>query len=157
MAPNINEIVFEKLGENQPIPIELLLLADPSIDLITEYLKRSELYIARVGNDIVGVIVFFSLDSETIEIKNIAVNPKVQGQGIGSFMIRKITTLASIKKIKTLLIGTANSSISQLHLYQKLGFEISEFRKNFFEEKYKGPIYENGIQAKHMIILSKQL
>lgn len=157
MIFNITDIVFEQSGEAQPIPFELLLLADPSRDLIAEYLPLSELYIARLDNDLVGVVVLLPLDGNTIEIKNIAVNPEFQGLGIGSFMIRNVTKIASIKKAHTLLIGTADSSLPQLHLYQKLGFEISEIKEDFFEKNYQEHIYENGIQARHMIMLSKQL
>lgn len=150
-------IFFEKLGKNHPIPFELLLLADPSIDLVTEYLKQSELFVATLNNELLGVIVLFPLTAETIEIKNIAVKAEFQGQGIGSFLINNAAKVASNNKIKSMCIGTANSSIAQLYLYQKLGFEISELKKDFFEANYKEPIYENGIQAKHMLTLIKQL
>ena len=93
----------------------------------------------------------------TVEIKNVAVKPEFQGQGIGSYLIENVVQIASLNRQKSICIGTANSSLGQLYLYQKLGFDISEIRKNFFIDNYKEPIYENGIQAKHMIMLTKIL
>jgi ribosomal protein S18 acetylase RimI-like enzyme len=152
-----NNILFEKLKVNYPIPFDLLLLADPSIELVTEYLKQSELFVATCYGEILGVIVLFPLTADTIEVKNIAVKPEFHRQGIGSFLIDEATKYASYNQIKSMCIGTANSSIAQLYLYQRLGFEISDIKKNFFETNYKEPIYENGIQAKHMLTLIKQL
>ena len=152
---NIN---FRRLGVNDQTPYELLLLADPSKKLIDEYLKQSDVFIAGQNEETIGVIVLFPLTAETVEIKNIAVKPELQGQGIGSYLIENVIKVAAIlKKYKNICIGTANSSIGQLYLYQKLGFEISEVRKDFFTDNYPEPIYENGIQAKHMLILTRQL
>lgn len=156
IAGNRN-ILFGKLDRSHPIPYELLLLADPSKDLVTKYLKLSEVFIATYNDEILGVIVLFPLTTETIEIKNIAVKQEFQGQGIGSYLIENAIKIASSNKLKSICIGTANSSIAQLYLYQKLGFEISEIKRSFFEDNYKEPIYENGIQAKHLLILRKQL
>lgn len=46
MTVDTRNILFEKLEKNHSIPFELLLLADPSSDLVTEYIKQSELFVA---------------------------------------------------------------------------------------------------------------
>jgi ribosomal protein S18 acetylase RimI-like enzyme len=150
-------ITFTKLGKDDQTPYELLLLADPSKDLVDKYLKQSDTFIARQNEETLGIIVLFPLTEETVEIKNISVKPELQGQGIGSYLIENAIMLAAFKKYKTVIIGTANSSIGQLYLYQKFGFEITEIRKNFFIDNYPEPIYENGLQAKHMLILTRPL
>lgn len=151
------DIIFKKLNENESIPYELLLLADPSIDLINEYLKYSDVFVAKQNEKIIGVIVVLPLTAETAEIKNIAVDPEFQGKGIGSFLIVQVVQIALFNNQKNICISTANSSIGQLYLYQKLGFEITEIKRNFFLENYIDPIYENSIQAKHKVILKKIL
>lgn len=151
---NIN---FTKPDSKDLIPYDLLLLADPSKDLVDEYLEQSDIFIAERNKETLGVIVLFPLTEDTAEIKNIAVKPAFQGQGIGSFLIGNVMKAAAIKNYNNIIIGTANSSIGQLHLYQKLGFEITEIRKDFFTENYTDPIFENGIQAKHLLILAKKL
>ena len=150
-------IAFDKLDKGDQIPYKLLLLADPSKDLVDEYLKQSDIYIARQNDETIGVVVLFSLTPETVEIKNVAVKSEYQGQGVGSFLIENVVQVAFLNGQKSICIGTANSSIGQLYLYQKLGFEITDIKKNFFTENYAEPIYENAIQAKHMLMLTKQV
>lgn len=55
-----------------------------------------------------------------------------------------------------MIVGTANSSIGNLAFYQKVGFRITEVKKDFFS-KYPEPIFENGIQALDMIMFEKNL
>lgn len=150
-------ITFKQLNDDEQVPYELLLLADPSIEMIEEYLKSSFIFIVAQNNKIVGVIVLFPLSEDLVEIKNIAVEPEFQGQGIGSYLIENIIKVAIEQGYKEICIGTANSSIGQLYLYQKLGFELYEIKKNFFILHYPDKILENGIQAKHMIVLKRQL
>lgn len=156
MTVKIENITFDKLDKD-PIPYELLLLADPSKDLVDEYLKQSDIYTAKQNGKILGVVVLFSLTTETVEIKNVAVKPELQGQGIGSFLIENAVRIAVLNKQKSICIGTANSSVGPLYWYQKLGFEITDIKRHFFTDNYAEPIYENGIQAKHMLVLTRQL
>lgn len=150
-------ITFQQLDKREQIPYELLLLADPSKKLIDEYLESSSVFIAKKNAEIVGIMVMFPLTADSVEIKNIAVRPENQGQGVGKYLIENALQFALANKQKTICIGTANSSIGQLYLYQKLGFELTEIRRNFFTDNYSDPIYENGIQAKHMVVLTRQL
>jgi ribosomal protein S18 acetylase RimI-like enzyme len=151
------KITFDKLDKDYQIPYELLLLADPSKDLIDGYLKQSDVFAARQFDEIIGIAVLFQLTTETVEIKNIAVKPEFQGQGIGSFLIENVVQFASLNGQKSISIGTSNSSVGQLYLYQKLNFEITDIKRNFFIDNYADPIFENGIQAKHMLVLTRQL
>lgn len=97
------------------------------------------------------------MTTETVEIKNVAVKPEFQGKGIGSYLIENAVKVASFNRQKSICIGTANSSVGQLYLYQKLGFEITDIKRHFFLDNYAEAIYENGIQAKHMLVLTRQL
>jgi len=146
-----------QLGKSEEIPYALLLGADPSKELVEKYLKSSEIYVARLANEIIGVYVLYPINSEKAEIKNIAVEEKFQGKGVGKLLLEDAFKLAKAKGYKQLIIGTGNSSVGQLYLYQKAGFEMTEIRWNFFIDNYPDPLYEDGIQVKHMIVLSKQL
>lgn len=148
---------FEKLVEEEPLPYELLLLADPSKELVDKYLKHSEVFVATQHGETVGIVVLLPITTGEAEIKNIAVKPELQGKGIGSYLIKNVIKVARQKKYRKICIGTANSSIVPLYLYQKLGFEITGIRKSFFIDNYTEPIYEDGLQAKHMIILTQDL
>ena len=157
MTVKNQNITFDKLDKDDQPPYELLLLADPSKDLVDEYLRHSDIYTARQNGQTLGVVVLFPLTPETVEIKNVAVKPEFQGQGIGSFLIENVVQVALLNRQKNICIGTANSSVGQLYLYQKLSFEITGIKRNFFIDNYTDPIFENGIQAKHMLVLTRQL
>ena len=58
---------------------------------------------------------------------------------------------------KTIEVGTGNSSIGQLSLYQKCHFRIIGVDINFFTKHYTKEIFENGIQCIDMIRLSQEL
>ena len=152
----LKEILIRQL-DKEPIPYELLLDADPSMEAIERYLPFSEIHVATLKDKVIGTIVLYPLNANELEIKNIAVEESLQGNGIGGLMLKYATEIAIAKRAKILVIGTANSSVAQLYLYQRNGFEITGIKQNFFLDNYPEPIFENDIQCKHLIMLSKQL
>jgi ribosomal protein S18 acetylase RimI-like enzyme len=154
---SLSMLTFRPLSKQENIPYDLLLLADPAKDVIDTYLKTSFIFVAEKSGILVGVLVLLPVSDLIIEIKNVAVLPELQGQGVGTFLIEKSIEYAKINEFENIIIGTANSSIGQLYLYQKLGFVKSEIKKIFFLENYTDPIYENGIQAVDMIILKMRV
>lgn len=145
------------LKENEKPPMDLLLLADPSQKIVEEYLKRGACYIAEKDYEIVGVYVLLPTRPKTVEIVNVAVNEKHQRRGIGKLLVMHAIKTAKEKGYKTIEIGTGNSSIGQLALYQKCGFRITGVDKDFFIKHYQEDIFENGIQCKDMVRLSQDL
>jgi len=65
--------------------------------------------------------------------------------------------VAKTKGYKTIEIGTGNSSLGQLALYQKCGFRIVGVDRDFFVRHYQDEIFENGIQCRDMVRLSQDL
>ena len=65
--------------------------------------------------------------------------------------------MARKEKAKVLEVGTGNSSISQLALYQKCGFRIVSIDRDFFKKSYREKIVENEIECTDMIRLSMDL
>jgi ribosomal protein S18 acetylase RimI-like enzyme len=145
------------LEKDKKIPYDLLLLADETIEAINTYIHQSDIYVLNRDNKIIGVFVLQKICSETVEIKNIAVDTAFQEQGIGQELLNNAITLAKEKGFKQIIIGTGDAGIKQLYLYQKVGFEIYDIKHRFFIDNYPDPIYENGIQLKHMIMLKKEL
>lgn len=103
-----------------------------------------------------GVIVLL-LSNKTIEIKNLAVKQSLQRQGLGRLLINACINIAREREIKTITIGTGNSSLNQLSLYQKCGFRITAIDHDFFTRNYPQQIIENGIICRDMIRLSLNL
>jgi len=150
-------MVIRSLKNDEQPPWDLLLLADPSEELVSAYLNDSFCYVADLDNSVVGIIVLFPKSEDIIDIMNIAVSEYIQGEGIGSKLIKHGIESAKEKGFKTVEIGTGNSSISQLALYQKAGFRIVGIDQDFFVRHYPEPIYEHGIQCRDMIRLSMQI
>lgn len=148
---------IRKLTTNENPPMDLLLLADPSPTLVEEYLQRGECFISESEGDIIGVYVLLATKPETIELVNIAVAEKHQNKGIGKKMIMDAIEVAKRSGVKTIEVGTGNSSIGQIALYQKCGFRITGIDPNFFIRHYSEAIFENGIQCRDMIRLSQDL
>lgn len=153
----LQNISTRLLNKDETMPYGLLLDADPSMEAISKYLPSSDVYVTISEEKIVACFVLYTIDARTIEIKNIAVTDSLQGKGIGKFLLRQATQIARDKGAVFLTIGTSNASIGQLYLYQKEGFEITAIKHNFFSEHYPEPIFENGIQCRHMLMLTKHL
>lgn len=155
MQPDLLSI--EELSDPQSYPYALLQLADPSLEMIRQYLQEGTCYVAKLQEEIIGVIVLMPIAPSTIEIKNIAITEAFQQKGFGKQLLHFAERITKQLGNEKLVIGTGNSSIAQLALYQKAGFEIEAIKKNFFLENYHEPIIENGIVCKHLIVLAKYL
>lgn len=153
---NITESV-RKLHTYEKIPYDLLLLAEETIEAIDKHVKDSEIFVLEKQNKIMGVYVLQSIDERNIEIKYIAVDQKFQGQGIGTFLLKDAIFKAKKRRLETIIIGTGDCGIKQINLYQKVGFEIFDVKKNFFDDNYPEPIYEDGRLCRDMVMLQKQL
>lgn len=136
--------------------LALLLLADPSIEMINQYIRESSIYILEQRKPI-SVVILKEVSESTMEIMNIAVSEAYQGKGYGKLMLKEAEKIAKHSGYNYLIIATANSSLNQLALYQKCGFRLHEIEKDFFINVYKEVIIENGIRAMDKIILSKNI
>jgi ribosomal protein S18 acetylase RimI-like enzyme len=148
---------IKKLNQAEELPIGLLLLADPSEAIVRDYINRGECYVMESKQNIIGVYVLLSTKPETVELVNLAVAEEYQGKGIGKKLVMNAIHVAKTEGYKTIEIGTGNSSISQLALYQKCGFRMIGIDMDFFTKYYPEKIYENGIQCRDMIRLSQDL
>jgi len=148
---------IRKLNIDETPPMDLLLLADPSHTLVEEYVQRGECFIAESDNQIIGIYVLLPTRPETVELINIAVVENQHGKGIGKQLVVNAVQTAKSKGYKTIEVGTGNSSIGQLALYQKCDFRITGVDIDFFIRHYPEEIFENGIQCRDMIRLSQDL
>ncbi|WP_313638184.1 GNAT family N-acetyltransferase [Paenibacillus sp.] len=147
-------MLIRKLNAEEQPPLQLLLLADPSPSLVEAYLKRGQCYVAEVENCIIGVYVLLQTRPETVELVNIAVDENQQSKGIGKRLVYHAIENARLLGAKTIEVGTGNSSVGQLALYQKCGFRITGIDRDFFIRHYSEEIVENGIKVVDMIRLS---
>jgi ribosomal protein S18 acetylase RimI-like enzyme len=142
---------------NDTYPWRLLLLADPNRNQIESYISESTVIGMIDSSKIVGVSVIKQLNNESAEIMNIAIDEKYQGMGLGKLLITRSVDECATRGVKSVEIGTGNSSIAQLYLYQKMGFRIVGIIRDHFVKNYPDPIFENGIQCRDMIRLRREL
>ncbi len=147
------EIEIKQILSVTRFHLDLLLLADPSIGKINKYLIDSNIYSASIDDETIGIIVIKEVDNLKKEIKNVAVKKEHQNKGIGKKLINFVLKIEKSNGTKIVEIGTGNSSINQLLLYQKIGFRIDSIDRDFFSRNYKEVIIENGIICKDMIRL----
>jgi ribosomal protein S18 acetylase RimI-like enzyme len=147
------ELLIKKLSEEAVVPYDLLLLADPSKEHVHDYLRRGTCYIASLEDEMIGIFVLLRTRPKTMEIVNIAVREDYQGRGIGKKLVLSAIDKAKEEHVKTIEIGTGNSGMMQLALYQKCGFRIVGVDQDFFVRHYDEEIFENGIHCRDMIRL----
>lgn len=138
-------------------PWSLLLLADPNRAHIESYIGESIVVGLIDNSETLGVSVIRQLDNLSAEIMNIAVDEKHQGKGLGKLLILQSLEECATRGVKSVEIGTGNSSVAQLYLYQKMGFRIVGIIRDHFVKNYPDPIFENGIQCRDMIRLRRDL
>ncbi|MFE6169762.1 GNAT family N-acetyltransferase [Viridibacillus arvi] len=148
---------IRRLDATDNIPMDLLLQADPSEEIVLEYLQRGECFVLEDEDSIIGVYVLIPTRPETAELVNVSIQEEQQGKGLGKMLIQHSIATAKSKKYKTIEVGTGNSSISQIALYQKCGFRITHIDRDFFIRHYAELIFENGIQCIDMVRLSQDL
>ena len=153
----MEDMDIRKLREGETPPMELLLLADPSPELVEEYVSRGQVFVAEADASVVGVYVLIRTRPDTVELVTVAVTASRHGQGIGKRLVRHAIDTARAQGFRTIEIGTGNSGVGQLALYQKCGFRITGVDRDFFLRHYSEPIFENGIQVVDMIRLSQDL
>lgn len=138
-------------------PYDLLLDADPDREKVETYLSSSDCYVATAGNHIVGVVVV-QKQGDGAEICNLAVAEAFRRRGIARKLLRYVSDRwAPEHGIKRLKIRTGTSAVGPLQLYQQEGFDITAFDHDYFVREYAEPIWENGIQCRHQLVLEKTL
>ncbi|WP_090977090.1 GNAT family N-acetyltransferase [Paenibacillus sp. CF384] len=150
-------IRIRSIGEGEELPYELLLLADPERSAIDAYAGRSICTVLEEDGQVIGAYVLLATRPKTAEIMNIAVREDCQGRGLGRKLIEHAVAHCKEQGYRALEIGTGNSSLNQLGLYQKCGFRVIGVETDYFVKHYAEPIVENGIPCRDMIRLRMEL
>ncbi len=148
---------IRELQVTEEYPIHLFLLADPELAMVESYVYQSKCFVLEENHEVIGAYLLLPTRPKTIELVNIAVITKKQGRGYGKELVKHAVETARTLNYQTIEVGTGNSGVQQLSLYQKCGFRIYGVDLDFFTRHYKEPIFENGIQCRDMIRLSQDL
>ena len=132
---------IREVNKNKKQFISLLLLADEQESMVDRYLEKGTMYVLE--------------DNGILEIKNIAVDPKNQGNGYGKALIDFLAEKYA-EEYFILQVGTGDSPLT-IPFYEKCGFIRSHKIPNFFTDNYNHPIYEGGVQLIDMVYLQRYL
>ena len=133
--------------------LPLLLIGDESETMIDRYIGQGNLYAGFLDGVPIAVVMTVSIDSTTVEVKNLAVADRFRRQGYGRRMLRHIENRHPGKNI---LIGTGETP-STLRFYKSCGFTYSHRIPDFFTDNYPDPIIEEGVRLRDMIYLKKSV
>ena len=133
----------------------LLLVADPDKAAVLSYCMEAEILVAMNRATLLGVGVL-AKENKIYTLKNLSVVGQYQRKGIARLLIAALKKLAKKKGGSILEVGTGNSSLPALALYQKCGFRIHRIERKFFDS-YPEPIFENGIRCIDKVCLRVEL
>ena len=152
--PVKKSINIKKEKENKDKYMDLLLEADPSKDMINNYLKDGELFVLTYKEEIACIAVVLKIDESTVELKNIVTKKEYRGQGLGKKMLKYLADNYK-QKYKKMLVGTTENCIP---FYVKQGFDKYEKTiKNFFIDNYKEEIIDGDTKCIDIYYYSKDL
>lgn len=82
-------------------------------------------------NNLVGyAILLIVLDEVTL--MDIAINPSVQGQGIGRYLLTEVLEQCRRQQLHSCFLEVRVSNQPAITLYQSLGFQLLETRKGYY-------------------------
>ena len=104
-----------------------------SYEALEESFLKDNYYflVAKQENIVVGYVGMYVVLQEG-DITNIAVAKEVQGQGIGTKLLKELLEVAKKHGTETINLEVRVSNESAISLYKKHGFEIIGRRKNFY-------------------------
>ena len=148
---NVN---IRKEKDNKEQYMDLLLEADPSENMINEYLKDGDLFVLTYENEIACVAVVTKVDDNTCELKNIATKEEYRNKGYAKKMLKYLCDNYK-QKYNKMLVGTTENNIP---FYVKQGFDKYEKTiKNYFVDNYDEEIFDGDLQCVDMYYYSNDL
>lgn len=145
------------------LPMELLLLADPSEEAVKAYqtAPTTRAWAAfALDSAVLGLLLCAPVNgakAPTMEVLNLAVHPDAQRQGMAQALLNRSFQYAKREGFSRMRIATADSSLGPLALYLRMGFEETGRDAGYFPRHYSEPIFEFGQQAIDRIILERTL
>ena len=100
--------------------LELLLLGDEQESMIDRYLEKGDMYVLQEEGKAAGVCVVTAESEEILELKNIAVAPEYQHQGLASRLMEHLIADAQEKGREGLILTCKDRLIG---FYERFGYK----------------------------------
>jgi len=128
----ISEIIKEEYGKR---PYNERWTISNAVKTLDYYSNWGRIYVAEIDKKIVGFMVIhkeFYNHGPKLHIKEIAVNSRFQGKGVGKALMEKAEEFAKNHNIKTIYLFTS-SDAKAFEFYKKIGYSHS--KKTVFLDK----------------------
>jgi ribosomal-protein-alanine N-acetyltransferase len=100
--------------------------------------------VAEYNGKVVGYVCLMSLFEEA-QILDIAVAPKLRGNGIARLLMDHAVTVAREKEAEQLLLEVRASNSAAIALYERCGFVRTGLRSNYYEGKDDAVLMEKNL------------
>ena len=88
--------------------------------------RGGAIFMAKAGEQRVGCCAAIPHDHETIEVAKLAVDPSVQGQGVGRRLVTAALTFAIERGFRRAVLTSSSKLVAALKLYESVGFRYCE-------------------------------
>lgn len=116
---------------------------NPSFDMYVYLTYGSDIFVADIGNKIVGYVVTMDVDQLRGKIVSLAVRKEFRGSRIGEHLMRRAIERLREKGKKEIALEVRVSNKVAQRLYEKLGFRIVETIPSY---------YSDGEDAYYMVL-----
>ncbi len=150
----VGNISLQQLMQaEREMAVSLLRDADEGEERIRATVSNEALttYVAREGESVIGAVTM-RWNKDESEVIYITVVPERRGRGYGKAIMALLIAEARRQKVRSVLVGTANSSLENIAFYQKCGFRLDHIRKDYFGY-IRPPIFENSILMRDMLVM----
>lgn len=143
-----------KIIQNKEKYINLILQADPDINVVNKYLNTGDIYAIFKENKIISEIIITKVDDNTCELKNISTLDEYKGKGYAKKLIEYVFEIYK-SKYKKMIVGTTENMIP---FYVLNGFtKYHHTVKNFFVDNYSEEIWDGDLHCIDMYYYYKDL
>jgi GNAT superfamily N-acetyltransferase len=106
--------------------------ADDSPDLLAAYIDLGQVWVARVGDEVIGHVQALPRDEGTWEVTNTAVVQNRRGHGAGRALLERVADEARSAGVRRLIVATGAAGIGNLRFYQRCGFRMTHVVRDVF-------------------------
>jgi ribosomal protein S18 acetylase RimI-like enzyme len=139
------------------LPIDLLRMAEPSMDELNSYIDSAIRFIAEIDGAIIGICMMTQVTPETIELKNVCVHPEYRTIGVGTSLISYAADMAREAGCMEIIAGVDNSNAAGFIFLQKLGFDLDSIEKGYYSQHGKVLPGSFNLNAVHRIWFLRHL
>ena len=159
MADRLEDLRIEQhLGGRDQVRW-LFELAEDSAEQLDAYIELGRVFVAYLGNEVVGHVQLLAMHDNAVEVKSLAVCEDHQRRGIGARLLGHVFDVASAERTSRVVVSTAAASTDNLRFYQRQGFRMLSVDRDVFtpETGYPLPIYIDGIKLRDRIWLDRDV